>query len=216
MKRLLIFANSSIGKKAIMGTTGLFLCGFLVVHLSGNLLLFVGKDTFNAYAEALESKKALMYGAEVVLLCGFLYHIFLGLRLTQENRDARPVGYLVRRVAGGSTFASRTMLQTGSVVLVFLVLHIWTFKFGVEQGETLYDNVVRRFANPAYAFFYIFAVCVLGVHLSHGVQSAFQSVGLRGAGSAPVLKKIAWAFGLGVALGFSSFPLYFVMKGGQF
>src|SRR5262245_8333864 len=125
---LLRYFNSSVGKKFIMAVTGLLLSGFLVVHLAGNLLLLKGEAVFNHYAEALEANPALPI-AEIALAAIFVFHIIVGLKLAFENKQARPTPYEVSASKGGKTFASLTMPYTGSLLLVFLFVHLKTFRF---------------------------------------------------------------------------------------
>lgn len=197
-----------------MALTGLAWCGFLVGHFAGNLFLYGGEKPFMAYVEAIESKKELVYVAEIVLIILLATHLISALRVTMDNRNARPVAYAVRGHAGGSTLASRSMLLTGGIILVFMVLHIMTFKFGMNPGENLYQNVIRRFSWPPYSLFYVFAVSMLGLHVSHGVQSAFHTLGLNHPKYTPLIKKMSCGFGVFIAVGFGAFPIYF-MCGGQ-
>lgn len=124
------YFGSSIVKKQIMGVTGLMLCGFLLTHMAGNFLIFVGPDAFNLYAHKLTSNP-LIYVAEAILAGIFLTHIGLAIKLTIENKQARPDSYFVKVKTGrGATFASSTMPLTGLLILVFLVWHIVNLKFG--------------------------------------------------------------------------------------
>lgn len=214
MNWILRTVNSSIGKKFLMAISGLGLCGFLVAHLTGNFLLFVGEEAFMAYTEALTSNKALLYTAEGGLIFMFLLHLVNALKLTAENKEARPIGYDVNQTAGASTVASRYMFHTGVIVFIFLILHIITFKFGTPPGQNLYENVITRFSNTYYSLFYVLCVVLLGIHVSHGLQSTFQTLGFNHKKYTGMIKSISLFFGIVIAAGFSSFPLYFMMKGG--
>ena len=206
---------NSVTKKQIMGITGLLLCGFLLTHLAGNLLIFVGPEAFNKYSHALISTKAI-YIAEAILAAIFLSHIGLAIKLTMENKAARPEGYYMRKHSGrGSTFASSTMPYTGMIGFVFLVLHILGIKFGAYY-EATYDGVVIRdvyrttielFQNPANIAFYVLAVVALGIHVSHGFWSAFQSLGFNHPKYMPKIKLVSKLFGLLVAVGFGALPI---------
>lgn len=206
---------TSVSKKQIMGITGLLLCGFLLTHLAGNLLIFVGPEAFNKYSHALTSNKAI-YIAEAILAAIFLSHIGLAIKLTMENKAARPEGYYMRKHSGrGSTFASSTMPYTGMIGFVFLVLHILGIKFGAYY-EATYDGVVIRdvyrttielFQNPANIAFYVVAVVALGIHVSHGFWSAFQSLGFNHPKYMPKIKIVSKLFGLLVAVGFGALPI---------
>ena len=206
---------TSVTKKQIMGITGLLLCGFLLGHLAGNLLLFVGPEAFNKYSHALTSNKAI-YIVEAILALIFISHIAMAIRLTMENKAARPEGYYMRKHSGrGSTFASSTMPYTGMIGFVFLVLHILGIKFGAYY-EATYDGVVIRdvyrttielFQNPANIGFYVIAVVALGIHVSHGFWSAFQSLGFNHPKYMPKIQLVSKLFGLLVAVGFGALPI---------
>ncbi|RME01465.1 MAG: succinate dehydrogenase, partial [Deltaproteobacteria bacterium] len=137
--------RSSILRKTVMGITGLFLCLFLLVHLSGNFLLFRGPEAFNAYSQFMAHNTFIRVN-EFVLLFGFLFHIMDALLLTRKNRSARPVGYAVGSGNANSAWVSRNMGMTGSIVLVFLVVHLRTFFVEhriLHVEKTMYDSVVE-------------------------------------------------------------------------
>jgi len=213
--------TSSVVKKQIMGITGLMLCGFLVTHLAGNFLIFVGPEAFNTYAYTLTSNP-LIYVAEAVLLAIFLTHIGLAVRLTIENKMARPTGYYMKQPTGrGSTFASSTMPITGFIILLFLVLHIWQFKFGpvydithsgVEMRD-LYRLLIEYFSSPLACAWYIFCMMALGLHVSHGFWSAFQSLGFNHPKYMPALQLLSKLYGVAMFVGFSSLPIYCYLQG---
>ncbi|MBI4051613.1 MAG: succinate dehydrogenase cytochrome b subunit [Elusimicrobia bacterium] len=200
------FARSSIGKKVLVALAGLFLCLFLVTHLAGNLFLLVGENAFNHYAEALE-KNPLLIVAEFGLAALFLIHILVSLQVKYEDRRARPIGYLQQKSKGGSSWGSRTMIFSGLLLLVFLVVHIKTFKFG-DAGEGLFRLVVTAFQNKFYVAFYVLAMSALGLHLSHGFQSAFQTLGVEHPGYTPWIKKAGCFFSALIAGGFALLPLW--------
>ena len=213
MSWILHVFTSSVGKKVIMSLTGLFLCLFLVVHLSGNLLLFKhdGGVAFNAYSEFMSTNGFIRFN-EFVLLFGFLFHIIDSLVLTLKNRSARPVRYAINKPSANSSLASRNMGITGSIVLVFLVIHLRTFL--VEQRflhahETMYKSVQSAFQSPYYSVFYLLAMVLLGFHLYHGFQSTFQSLGLSHGRYTPLIKKIGLLFSMIVPAGFATMPVYF-------
>jgi len=169
-----------------MGLTGIFLSAFLVAHLSGNLLILVGAEEFNHYSHALISNP-LIYIAEGGLLLLFVAHFVSGILVYRQNRAARPVGYEMKRRAGHTsekTIASSSMILTGLFLLFFVPFHLKTFKFGphyetAEAGvRDLYRLTVEVFQNPAYVAFYTVAMILVGLHLFHGVGSAFESLGL--------------------------------------
>lgn len=221
MSRMSVYVNSSIMKKQMMGVTGLMLCGFLVTHLAGNSLIYVSPEAFNTYAHKLVTNPAI-YVAEAILALIFLSHIFMGIRLTIENKKARPVSYAMKVPTGrGATIASSTMPYTGMIILIFLILHIWQFKFGpyysVTYGDTemrdLYRLLIEYFRNPLAVVWYIFAMVALGIHVSHGFWSAFQSLGFEHPKYTPCIKTFSKIFAVVIALGFMSFPIYCYLQG---
>jgi succinate dehydrogenase / fumarate reductase cytochrome b subunit len=210
------FLSSSIGKKQIMGLTGLALSGFLLTHMLGNFLLLVGKDAFNLYAHTLTSNPAI-YLAEAVLVALFLTHFFIAMKLTFENKKARPQKYFVKTKTGrGSNFASSTMPYTGMIIMIFLVLHLLNFKYGthyttdVEGKEIrdIYRTVIEYFQNPFYTAWYVFAMITIAIHLSHGFQSAFQSLGFRGPDFTPKIKKLGLAYSVIIGIGFGFLAIW--------
>ena len=198
----------SIVKKALMALTGLGLVGFLITHLTGNFLLYKGADKFDGYAHWLEENPALPL-AEMGLLGLFLFHIFLALKLTLENNSARPQKYEVRKTAGQSSLASRTMIISGLAIFGFVVLHIWQFKFGrALPTDSLWQLVISEFQKPWVVGVYVVAMLLLGLHLSHGIASALQSLGLRDDSGRPRLKGLGPAIGWGMALLFALMPIW--------
>jgi succinate dehydrogenase / fumarate reductase, cytochrome b subunit len=214
--------SASIVKKQLMGLTGLLLCGFLIGHLAGNLLIFVGPAAFNAYGHALITNP-LIYVAEAGLGALFLVHIGMAVRLIVENRKARPDRYYVKQPTGrGSTFASSTMPYTGALTFIFLVLHIYQFKFGpyytiVHSGvemRDLYRLVVEFYQSPLAVLWYVLCMISIGIHVKHGFWSAFQSLGFHHPSYTQALQKFSVAFAALIAVGFSSLPIYCYFQGG--
>lgn len=211
------FLNSSIGKKLLMAVTGSFLLIFLIVHLIGNITLFFGADAFNGYVSALDVVKPLIRVIEVVLLAAFLLHIFNGVRLWIENKRARGVSYKVNGSSENSDVFSRTMFLSGSIVFIFLVSHLGTFfwRFNVHDPNGLadthqyFDIVVYFFGIWWYVLLYVIAMVLLGFHLNHGFQSAFQTFGWNHKKYFPVIQKIGTLYALIMSAGFASMPIYF-------
>jgi succinate dehydrogenase / fumarate reductase cytochrome b subunit len=207
-----IFA-SSIGKKFIVGLTGLCLCIYLVVHVGGNFLLFKndGGAAFDKYAEILPSILLILI-IEKILFAIFLGHIIGGVYLWLQNKRARPKTYAASRPSENSAISSRTMFLTGSIVFIFLVIHVRTFWFTsrYQAGEhfSMYALVRESFANPLYSAFYVVAMFLLGFHLRHGFQSAFQTFGLKTQRYAPIIEAVGMLFWLLIPLGFASMPIY--------
>jgi succinate dehydrogenase / fumarate reductase, cytochrome b subunit len=205
--------KSSVGQKLLVGITGLFLCSFLIVHLSGNLLLFKkdGGEAFDAYSVFM-STNTLIRTMEIVLFGGFLVHIVLAVSLWAANRMARPQRYAMSRPSENSVLESRTTFITGSVIFIFLVVHLRTFfvpvRFASGPKPSMYELVAAAFTNPIYDGFYLVALALLAYHLRHGFQSAFQTFGLRPA-LVRWLNPIAVLFWLVIPVGFASMPIYF-------
>ena len=186
-----------------MALTGLILYGFLIGHLLGNLLLLRGDggQTFNAYSEYLINPP-LLIPAELFLAIVFLLHIYLAISVTRDNHRARPTGYQTTRSAGGRNFASHTMIYSGAVILIFLVLHLKTFKYSEKTG-TLYELVSSTFQQTGYTLWYLIAMIILGAHLWHAFQSALQTLSIR----SEKIKFLGLVLCLVLAIGFGSLPL---------
>lgn len=212
-------AGASIGKKYMMGWTGLLWCLFVLMHLLGNLGIYLGQHSYNAYSALLLSLGEILIAIEAVLVAALLLHLVLGVLVTVENWKARPEKYEMDRKKGGRSLASNTMIWTGIVVLVFLVLHVAKLKFGehgvVDEMSDLYGAVVTLFQSPAYVVWYVVAVALLGLHVGHGLQSSLRTIGWNSERSFPTVKRISIAFGLLVAVGYGSIPLWaYLVKGG--
>ena len=205
--------HSTIGAKMLMGLTGLMLTGFVLAHLSGNLLIFAGPEKFNAYARGLQSLGGLLWIARVGLLFVFLLHMKLAIKLSLQNKAARPVAY-AHEATIQATLASRYMIHTGLLMLTFVLYHLahYTFKIvspevsAVPEGD-VYQMVIIGFSSPAVSAFYIVAMAALAAHLKHGVSSAFQSLGLYHGNINPVTHRLGPIVGGLVFCGFSSIPL---------
>jgi succinate dehydrogenase / fumarate reductase cytochrome b subunit len=216
--------KSSVGRKFIMGLTGLFLCFFLVVHLAGNLLLYVGEETYNEYAHKLHSNPEFLLVAEILLFSALVGHIALAISLTGSNTGARSVRYAVKKtkVEGrvlnmfGWISPDNTMMVSGLIVLLFLIVHLGDFKFESWWGEALegkepYQVAQVILADVSRMVIYLVGSVVLGVHVSHGLASAFQSLGLNHPKYTPTIKVASRIFGIVVALGFGTLPIVFSM-----
>ncbi|MGD2272819.1 MAG: succinate dehydrogenase cytochrome b subunit [Desulfobacterales bacterium] len=200
--------GSSIGKKLLMAITGLGFCGFLTVHLAGNLTIYGGKASFNSYSEQLHALEPLVTLTELGLLVFAIFHISIGAILFYQNLRARPVRYAVNKSAGGRSLGSRTMPYTGILLLAFVIFHLINFHFVDKTGTTLYEIVSEAFENPVYVILYVIAVVVAAVHISHGFWSAFQTLGANHPKYMPFIRKIGIAFSLLVGIGFSTLPVY--------
>ena len=213
--------SSSVGTKLLIGATGLFLFLYLLVHIAGNLVVFAGHDTFNSYAGALSSTPLIIV-IEVVLLLTFLAHVIRAIAMTLSNRAARPVAYAMKKPAGGKSrksLASSTMILSGIWLLVFVVLHVYGFKFAPapmtpEGHRDLYTMEMTYFANPGIVGFYVLTMVVVGSHLYHGIASALQSLGFNHPTWTPRLLRAAKVIAVLVAAGFILIALWAHFVGG--
>lgn len=217
MRWLLKALSSSLGKKYVIATTGLLLCGFLVVHLAGNLLLIAGPGFYNEYAHRLHENEFLLKIAEAGLLALFLVHTVLAFVATWNNNRARKTPYERKetKLRGQIlTFTpSNWMLVTGLVVLGFLILHLVDFTFEARpdldlEGLEPYDKALVILRNPLSWVVYIVGSLVLGVHLSHGFWSAFQSLGWQHPKYSSITKVVGILFAVVIALGFAILPIW--------
>lgn len=177
--------STSVGTKIVIGITGIALFLYLLIHIAGNLVVFLGPAAYNKYAYTLEGNPFLPI-VEIGLLLVFAIHIYKTIRMFLGNQSTRPVRYARKKYAGPpsrKTVASSTMIVSGLWLLAFLIVHVKTFRFGVEQewpagGRDLYLLEMQAFTNPLIVGFYVVSMVVVGSHLWHGVASAFQSLGI--------------------------------------
>ena len=214
------FIDSSVGKKIVMALTGLFIILFLVEHLAGNLLLLLNDNgkIFEEYSAFMASSLNIPVRiVEIGLFFFIIYHIVNGVRLWWGNRVARGFSYKVNDPSENSTFFSRFMIWGGSIVFIFLVIHLRTFFFPYRLGNpsnTMYEGAVEAFSNPYYSIFYIIALIFLAFHLVHGFQSAFQSLGIRHNKYTAIIKNFGIVFSILLCAGFALIPLYFLFNAG--
>ena len=205
--------NSSIGKKFVVALTGILLMIYLVIHLVGNLFLYGGHDAFNNYAGALESLGFFIRIIEVLLALVFIFHILNGFRLWLSNKGARPVKYAIKGSSKNTDLYSRTTFVSGSIIFIFLWIHLQTiwypFRFSPVEPD-LYMMVTSWFSVWWYSLIYIGAMVLLGFHLTHGFQSAFQTLGLNHKKYFPIIEKIGIIYTLIITIGFVSIPVYFL------
>ena len=208
--------SSSVGTKLLMGLTGIALFVYMLLHLAGNALIFAGEDLFNAYSHTLISNP-LIVPIEIGLLLIFLLHIYKAVTMWTKNRAARPVGYLKKELAGHTSrksFSSSTMIWSGLVILVFVIIHVKQFKFGSFYQVTDSDvrdlarTEIEVFQNPFWVVLYVIGPLLVGLHLRHGFSSAFQSLGL----DHPVYTRRLVALGIVLAIligvGLAIIPLW--------
>jgi succinate dehydrogenase / fumarate reductase cytochrome b subunit len=209
--------RSSIGKKALMAASGLMLIGFVVMHLLGNLLIFQGPDALNAYAKKLRDLGPILWVARGGLILAVIAHIVTSIQLSIENRRARPVRYAQQRSAE-TTLAARTMMLSGGLLLAYLVYHLLHFTFRVTNPgishatdalgrHDVYAMVVQSFAHPAIVLVYLAGVAAACAHVSHGIASAFQTLGLNNERTLSVLTLLSRLFAALLFLGYASIPL---------
>ena len=196
-----------------MAITGLFLISFLFIHLVINLFtLAPTKDLFNDAAHFMATNPVI-FAMQYILALGFIIHIIMGIKLTIQNKMARSQNYAYNNMSSNTDFSSRSMIISGGLIIVFLILHLrdyfYQMKFvGLPEGTTDYDLVVTLFSNPFYTAVYVFSFIVLGFHLNHGFKSAFQSVGANHNKYNPVIKTISTVYSIMIALGFSTIAIF--------
>jgi len=184
----------------VMAVTGIFLFGFVIAHMLGNLQIFLGQNALNSYAAKLQHLPELLWPARIFLLLTLIVHIWTAIQLTAENRKARPVKYAYKDTVQAS-YASRTMMVSGVIVALFIVYHLLHYTFKVTNPEfshltdaqgrhDVFSMVVLSFQNVWISLVYILAMILLSAHLSHGVSSLFQSLGFNHAKYQPI---IAWS-----------------------
>ena len=215
------YFGSSIGRKQLVALTGLLLCGFLVSHLLGNLLLVVSSDAFNLYAHKLASLGGLLYVIEGILALIFLVHLGLAIKLNIENYKSRGKYQVKKKTGRGTTFASQTMPITGVILLVFLIFHLLNLKFGTHYETTIDGVVMRDLTRTTIEYFqsvwvvvlYVFAMTATALHTSHGFASAFQSMGWNHGKYFKNVKRIGYLYAVVIGGGFAFLAIYCHMKG---
>lgn len=216
------FLKSSIGKKFIMGATGLFLITFLIVHCFINMLIFFndGGETFNKGAEFMGTNW-LIRAMEIVLFGGLILHMVQALVLTLENRKARPIQYEKVNGIANSKWYSRSMGLLGTLILMFLIIHLkhfWVLSRFTDHiahneyeklagQETLFREMQEVFENPLVVVVYVLAMISLAYHLMHGFQSAFQTLGLNHRKYTPMIKKTGIIFSIVISILFAAMPI---------
>ncbi|HTA27343.1 MAG TPA: succinate dehydrogenase cytochrome b subunit [Bacteroidia bacterium] len=206
---------SSIGKKVVMASTGLFLCVFLLEHIYGNILLYAGDDgsAFNEYSHS-ASHNIIIRIIEFVLFGSIIAHVFQAIVITKDNAKARPIKYAVSTSTEGSSWFSRNMGITGSIIFFFIVIHLYNFFLPyriteMPNGATLAVITKAAFQNPIYVCIYCVGVTFLFFHLLHGFRSSFHTLGLNNKKYTPLWKAIGTGFALLMWIGFISFPILF-------
>ncbi len=209
------FLKSTIGQKVIMAITGLFLITFLIVHAGINSLIYYndGGHSFNEGAEFM-GRNPIIRTMEIVLFLGIIAHIIQALVLTLINKKARPVAYAMQSAGNSSKWYSRSMGLLGTLILIFLILHLKHFWYvsrltdEITSGkETLYDEMKEVFEHLWIVILYVLAMVSLAYHLLHGFQSAFQTLGLNHKNYTPAIKVIGIAFSIFIPFVFATMPV---------
>ena len=226
MNPALQYLRSSVGRKQLMGLSGAVLYGFLLVHLVGNLGLLNGPEYFNKYGYLmLHTLKKVVVPVEFVLLGAFLLHLFLGFKVTAENRAARPGRYAVNASKNPARGFGAYMAASGVWLLVFVIVHVPHFRFDAYRAapmatydgvamRDLYTEVARSFANGWFTLFYVASFALLLVHLAHGVQSSLQSLGLNHPRWNAALKRASYAYAILICGGFAALAIRMWLLGG--
>lgn len=213
--------SSSVATKLLVGITGLALFVYLIVHIAGNLVVFLGRDAFNTYAATLGGNPLIPI-IEIGLLLILLVHIYKTVTMVSRNRRSRPLAYAKKERAGGpsrKSFASSTMIVSGLWLVVFMVLHVSYFRFGAIPEASpgvhdLYAHEMAAFRSPGVVAFYVLSMVVVGMHLSHGVASAAQSLGLDHPTWTPRVLIAGKVFAALIAVGFIVIALWAHFVGG--
>ncbi len=216
MNILCQYTKSTVGKKTIVAVTGLMLVGFLFAHMVGNLQMFEGRGEtaeltkMNEYAAFLKKEMALLWVARLGLLAAVVAHIVFTVQLTIQNRAARPVGYANKKTY--STLQSRTMIYGGFFLFFYVIYHLAHFTIGnahpdLFHGHDVYSTVVDSFQVTWISIVYIVAMLFLFMHLLHGIQSLFQTLGMTNPVHVAVAKKIGLGLSIIICGGFISIPV---------
>ena len=222
--------HSSLGKKYIMAVTGFFLFFFVIGHMVGNLQIFLGPEAINRYGHFLQSNPELIWPVRFGMLFLVGLHIWSAITLSAENKAARPVSYSEYKPLG-SSYASRTMLMSGLIVLSFIIYHLLHYTVQVksinltgqsfvdfvdaEKRHDIFKMIVVGFSNLWVSLFYVLSMGLLCTHLSHGLSSMFQSVGWKNGNYRPVLDKAAPVVAGLIFLGYTSIPVAILLGFGK-
>lgn len=222
--------TSSLGKKFIMAATGLALFLFVLLHLLGNLQVFLGWEVLNRYGNFLQTNLELIWPARIGLLVMVLLHIWSAIKLSAENRAARPQPYAQYQVVSAS-YASRTMLMSGLIILAFIIYHLLHFTVQMQtlnlvgkdfstlvdakQQHDIFAMMVLGFRNPVVSGFYVVAMFLLFLHLSHGLSAMFQSLGWKSHAYGPIIDRFATVVSWFLFIGYASIPIAILLGYGE-
>ena len=210
--------SSTIGRKYAMALSAMFLLIFLIMHLSVNLLSICSPSAFNAASEFMGYNPFIQFLMQPILGFAVVFHFVMGFVLELKNRSARPVKYAVNQGSANSTWMSRNMIISGLVVLAFLGLHLYDFwwheinfkyiEANTPDNERFWAELHEKFADPLRVVFYVISFVLLGLHLAHGFQSSFQSVGARHPKYTPVIKTLGTWYSILIPAGFIFIAVY--------
>lgn len=219
------FLNSTIGRKYAMALSAIFLLVFLVVHLALNILSVFSQEAFNAGSYFMGYNKLVQFIMQPLLLIGVIFHFVMGFVLELKNKKARPVKYAVNSPAANSTWMSRNMIISGAVILAFLVLHLYdfwlhevTFKYvhgntDLPESTRFWTELNAKFhGNYIHVAIYVVCNILLGLHLAHGFQSSFQSIGARHSKYTPIIKTLGNVYSFIIPLGFIIVAVYHLVS----
>jgi len=222
MTSLRSFLSSTIGKKVLVAITGILFCLFLLFHLLNNLVIYTGEENFNYLVSSLEKIKPLIRLLEVVLLTILVVHISNSVYLSIQSRKSGNQTSLSNVKKPNAPLSSRTMLFTGSVLFIFIVVHLSTFWFNFQltDDHDAYYNMVTNsaigFGNIFITILYLVAMVILGFHLKHGFSSAIQTLGIKDTSIGKVVSTIGVVFWLFIPAGFFSIAFWFgILNGGS-
>lgn len=222
MTNLKSFLSSTIGKKVLVAITGILFCLFLLFHLVNNLVIYTGEENFNYLVSSLEKIKPLIRLLEVVLLTILVIHISNSVYLSIQSRKSGNQTSLSNVKKPNAPLSSRTMLFTGSVLFIFIVVHLSTFWFNFQltDDHDAYYNMVTNsaigFGNIFITILYLVAMVILGFHLKHGFSSAIQTLGIKDTSIGKVVSTIGVVFWLFIPAGFFSIAFWFgILNGGS-
>ena len=206
------FYGSMVGKKFVMGITGLIGVGFVIIHALGNLLVFRGPDAINSYSRFLKSTGEILWTLRIILIVAVVLHVIAAVQLTRQSRAARTIGY-TKHEAQVATVASRTMRWGGALLLLFIVLHILHFTSGTIRPagsfshEDVYANVVMSFRIWWVSLFYVISMVALGLHLYHGAWSSVRSIGVSPPSAEPLHRRVSLVIAVFVWAALTSIPI---------
>jgi succinate dehydrogenase / fumarate reductase cytochrome b subunit len=210
---------STIGRKVLMALSGLFLVSFLVIHVSINLISVFSEDAFNEASHFMGTNPLIQFAMQPVLMFGVIFHLIMGIYLEIQNNKARQIKYAYSKPSANSNWMSRNMIYTGAMVMAFLGLHFydfWIHEMDVKYISAVadlsptryYHEMVEKFQDPIRVVIYLVAFIALALHLLHGFQSSFQSVGFNNNKYTPIIKKLGFAFAIVVPALFAIITLF--------